>query len=524
MGYVIHISDLHLRPGNVDQATIMRSFGEALQSVTAGSPPALIAVTGDVFDSSDVEWKVAEQAFDALLATLNAVAGADTHIAVLPGNHDRRQSGVVGPHDTRLFKALATKATDRLTIAGADGELLTDIGEPAGLGARLYAFDSTFLPQGLISAGGWMRSEDLLLMASQMAGDAEGRPVIVLMHHHLVPTPLTDIGKIDTRGRPLFQRMLIQHALPWLVANGDSEELTMTAFGAGTALTMLHALGRPVVVLHGHKHYPTARVLAATIADEGDVVLASAGSAGTALPWNPAPHADPMKLWPSFNVVRLDADALSVECFAFSPDSNDEPRRRPLLSARRDGPRWAVTGVSERPTFDQLVESNEAHFELLTGSGGTGRSFDFKCTRLVRSSKVSEPFEEVVEGLPGACIDLNGATHSLPYAIKVPTNAELSYVAKHAICADREAAVKAYGVGTAHEWVGLVNRHGAARAVLSLSSENASTAIGPVFGSLTDLNTGRERPAYVGRIEGAWVLEEHACPPRSLLRIYWCLR
>jgi 3',5'-cyclic AMP phosphodiesterase CpdA len=524
MGYLIHVSDVHLRPGSVDQSKILRSLGEALESVTASSPPALIAVTGDLFDSSDIDWNVAEPAFDSLLETLEAAAGTDTRIVVLPGNHDRRRSGVVGPHDARLFQQLATKATDRLTIAGADGELLTHVDGASGLGARLYAFDSTFLPRGLISAGGWMRREDLLRMASQTAADPERRPVMILMHHHLVPTPLTDVGKIITRDLPSYERALIDYALPRLVANGDCEELTMTALGAGTALSLLHALKRAVVVLHGHKHYPTARVLAATIADEGDVVLASAGSAGTAEPWSATPHADPMKLWPSFNVVRFDQGELGVECVAFSPKSKGPPRSRQLLSARLDGLRWTVSGVSERPIFDRLVQSTEAHFELLPDSWGAGRSLDLRCTRWVRSSQLDEPFEELVEGLPNAELDLNGRRRALPCAIEIPINERLSYLARGAISADREAAVHAYGAGTAHESVSLLNRHGAERAVLSLTSKDARARMGEVFGSLTDLHTGRERPAAV-RLDGdVWTLQEQQCPPRSLLRIYWCLR
>ena len=82
-------------------------------------------------------------------------------------------------------------------------------------------------------------------------------------------TAASGCSVISTRGRPPLQKLLVGRVLPWLVANGDREELTMTALGAGSALTTLQTLGRAVLVLHGHKHYATARLLKGLEADDG---------------------------------------------------------------------------------------------------------------------------------------------------------------------------------------------------------------------------------------------------------------
>jgi hypothetical protein len=44
-----------------------------------------------------------------------------------------------------------------------------------------------------------------------------------------------------------------------------------------------------------------------------------------------------------------------------------------------------------------------------------------------------------------------------------------------------------------------------------------------VFGSVTDLTTGRERPADVQATPEYWTLTVEDCTARSLLRMYWPL-
>src|SRR5207253_6364998 len=132
-------------------------------------------------------------------------------------------------------------------------------------------------------------------------------------------------------------------------SNVDREETMMTALGAGGFLTALHTLGRPVLVFHGHKHYPTTRVLHGTRTGEGDVVLLSAGSAGVSERYVLTGRA--MEIWPNFNVVRIerhgDEFAVDADLVLFSPPerSRQEIVVRPLLSARSNGPRWVPKAV-----------------------------------------------------------------------------------------------------------------------------------------------------------------------------------
>lgn len=527
MATIVHLSDVHLRPHDERQAQLLVSMEAALRREIGSGGADLVVVTGDVFDSSKTSWEDADEPFRRLLGHIDAALGNATRIVVLPGNHDRRDSGVIGPHDPGLFRALGAFGSERVYIAGSTGNDLVELLPPVPtLDARLVAFDSTYLPRGLVSAGGWLRTEDLLLMASMTAGDPTDQPLIFCLHHHLVPTPLTDVGAIDVRGRPSWQRLLIQRALPWLVANGDREELTMTALGAGTALSLLHSLGRPIIVLHGHKHYATARALAGTHASEGDLLLTSAGSAGTSEPWQPTTHPGAMRLWPSFNVLRLEGAAVDVSAVAFSPKEPKEPaRRRCLLSATREGRRWHVHPINEAPDFEMLVDLNAAAFTLETHTTYAGDAFDLRCRRTVRPLSAMAEYKEVVEGLPGGELVVEGQTEPrpLPAVIDVPLDRELEYVARRAICATVKSAEEAYGAGTAHEWVGLVNRYGTKRSVLSLDPGAAASGIGAVFGSITDLNTGRERYARARRDGARYVLEASDCAPRTLLRIYWCL-
>lgn len=130
----------------------------------------------------------------------------------------------------------------------------------------------------------------------------------------------------------------------------------MTALGAGTALSTLHTLGRAVLVLHGHKHYATTRMLDGTVRGHGDVLIASAGSAGTAEEWLTPTRTGgtargAARLWPSFNVIELDERRLTVETvsFGYKGRAAGVPARRPLVRARRDGA-TARNGFKNRST------------------------------------------------------------------------------------------------------------------------------------------------------------------------------
>lgn len=70
--------------------------------------------------------------------------------------------------------------------------------------------------------------------------------------------------------------------------------------------------------------------------------------------------------------------------------------------------------------------------------------------------------------------------------------------------------------------VGLMNRYHSEHACLTVSGLEQSAAT--AFASATDLGTGLERPIAVRRDTAGDVHARYdACPPRTLLRIYWPL-
>ena len=150
----------------------------------------------------------------------------------------------------------------------------------------------------------------------------------------------------------------------------------MTAMGAGSVLSLLHSFERPVLVLHGHKHIASARKLEGMRDGEGDVILASAGSAATAQRWSPRTDerwadansgGDAVRIWPSFNVVELDGDALAIETVSFGWKGRSAGRlaNRPLVWAERRGARWSVTPTtSSEPRMGPALRDNRAHVRL----------------------------------------------------------------------------------------------------------------------------------------------------------------
>lgn len=342
--WLVHLSDLHLFGNPEEQTTILRSLVTALvvERRRRGTAPALIALTGDVFDSSTLPHDEATAEFSRLLDAIHEAVGGRVPTVIVPGNHDRRRAGIFLPHDTGLFDALGEALRGRAWVLGAGRPCLAEVVPHSvhGLPLWIVAYDSNHLPEGAIGAGGAMRQEDILRAASIIDGHQPSWPVLFLLHHHLIPTPLTDLGPIELSNSSGPVRWLVERGLPRLLANGDREELFMTALGAGTALSTLQAMGRPVIVLHGHKHYATSRLLSGTRPDQGDVLIVSAGSAGTAQTWSPE-GADAARLWPSFNVLEVEHDRLEVEQIAFGwRHVSESIARRPMVCALRRCARW----------------------------------------------------------------------------------------------------------------------------------------------------------------------------------------
>jgi 3',5'-cyclic AMP phosphodiesterase CpdA len=529
MVLLFHLSDLHIDPQSAAQRGLFDVLVETLRREKDASNASQFAlvITGDVFDSSTLAPGEAVPMFLDLHARIVGVLGPATPSIVLPGNHDRRWHGLVGPHRPLLFHALhAAVDPQSVYVAGCRSPFLAELVPRAfhGLPADVVAYDSTYLPHGWISAGGMIRQQDLLHMNAQLTGDPRALPLVVLVHHHLIPTPLTDVSFIDSgTSMPRLARWMLGEALPTVVANADREELTMTALGAGTALSTLHSFGRAVLLLHGHKHFPTARLVRGLTAGSGDVLIASAGSGGRRERMDATQDPEAASLWPSFNVVQMDGDRVVVKVISFPsrPSSRAPAARRDLAQVSRRESRWEPHVVTAGVRDCVLrVKRDEARFVLSPSRTAPDDRWDYACERRVELLPGAN-LRQYVDFLHGGTVISRGPASAPRRRIRLALGGVTRYRVPDGLCRTAEVAQRTYRAATAFEWVGLLSRYGAATATLSLSREHAE-GLAP-FGSATDLPTGQETPAQIDATDGEWRLTWTDCAPRTLLRLYWPL-
>ncbi len=543
---VMHLSDLHLLSGEPESERIIGSLIAAVARERARRGRVdLVVVTGDLFDSGEVDPRSAARTFLGLHRDLQRALGPTaTPTLIVPGNHDRRRMGLFGPHRDAIFSAIAEHAGPELFVHGARTPFLAAAvprsfhGQPLDL----LAYDSTYLPHGYLSAGGVVRSEDILHGASMFATPHDAAasplgPLLFALHHHLVPTPLTDVGPIEARRLSALARLALHRVLPRLVSHADREELTMTALGAGTALSTLHELGRAVLVLHGHKHVATARKLEGTRARHGDVLVVSSGSAGCAQTWTPGLVADAARLWPSFNVLELDEESplatLSVDqvSFGWKGRSAGTLVHRPLLEAERDGARWHLLPFDPEdratPRNEPRLVKNDATI-VLRSPARHGRSrLDGTFHRLVRRHAARRPrrYVETVEGLEGAMLLRGDTCSDTPTQFELPLEIEDRYEVLGGLGRSLDAMPRTDGQPRGpYESVALLNRYAADEARLELHT-GAGLEARELFASATDLGTGEERPLPLShRAQGRVVVSMPQCPARTLLKVHWPLQ
>jgi len=346
---------------------------------------------------------------------------------------------------------------------------------------------------------------------------------VLLLHHHLIPTPITDISHVDSQRTPRLLRWIVGKLLPALVANADREELTMTALGAGTALSMLNSFGRAVLLLHGHKHVPTARILRGMTDGCGDILLVSAGSAGLRERVGEARHPDAARLWPTFNRVELENDRVQVEALSFSPKrSAKAPVRRELAAARLAEQKWVPIAVSFHPQdAPPRVALDQAEYRL-TRSVVTGERFDVACERRVELAPGASlgRYVDFVGMLP-LLAPRTGRSGRRSRRVELTLGGVTQFSIEHGLCRTLGEAKRSYGAGVAFESVGLLCRYGARQATLRLARKGAERLV--PFASATDLTTGREQPLALEALDDYWSATKLDCAARSLLRIYWPL-
>lgn len=485
-------------------------------------------MSGDLFDTASVEPSRAAAEMHALLRCIDHALGRPTPTLLVPGNHDRRRIGLFGPHRGELFAALRATLPPHVYVHGCETPFLSRLVPAAHHGQPLLlaAYDSTFLPSGYLSAGGIVRREDLLQLASEIGAVDPELPLVFVLHHHLVPTPLTDVGPIETHRLPALAHLALHRVLPVLVAHADREELTMTALGSGSALSMLHAMQRAVIVLHGHKHVATARKLERVREGDGDVLLASAGSAGVAQSWT-ATVKDAARLWPSFNVIELTRDALAIETvsFGYKGRSRAAVSYRPLVWAEKQGREWRLAPV---PTPGAGSVGPELMLdESIVGlrPSRTAGRWDATVERVIEraGTRSLRRYVESVEGAPGALWRVDGEERPLPARLELSPGKREVLELHGAFLRTWEHARRVRGEGSApFDSIGLMNRYRCATARLVVRGLPPATAAS-AFGSIVDLGTGEERPSAVS-IEGDRVeLVRRGCPARMLLRIHFAL-
>lgn len=553
MSLVIQLSDLHLLADEPEQADILealvstvgRACRERRQSPDRGQSPDLVVITGDVFDSAELDVERATAEFADLDKKLSAALGSEPKVVVVPGNHDRRRFGVLRRRDCQLFQALRHAMPERILVHGCEEPLLARRVAPEFHRQPfwLVAYDSTFLPKGLVSAGGVIRQEDILWATAAIGEREPDWPIVLLLHHHLVSTPVTDLGQIHVPAGQRLLRWLIKKVLPQLVSNADREELTMTALGAGSSLSTLHALGRAVLVLHGHKHYATARLLAGTAPDQGDVLLVSAGSAGLAERWNPDAGEDAARLWPSFNVIDYKDDAISVDqvSFGYRGDAASKWLVRRLVHVERHGRRFSLRKEPvdrEQDTGPELL-LNQASITLSSSERFDHQRWDLQATRRVdpvEGARIAN-YIETVSGLKDALLDQNGRSPAprladllplasgLPQELALPLSADADYRVYGAQCRTLSEARRVLGEDALpFGSVSLMNRYPARVARLRVRGLGERSK--DSFATITDLGTGLERPLPLLREgeEHSLLVEYPDCPARTLIRVYFVLR
>jgi 3',5'-cyclic AMP phosphodiesterase CpdA len=540
MAIIAQLSDLHLLSGEGEQADILAALVAALrQELTERSGRLdLLAITGDVFDTASRAPARSVAAFMELYDELTRALGAPVPTVIVPGNHDRRRSGLLGPFRREPFLELRRALGSRAFVHGTAVPFLSQVVPPEHhrLPVWIVAFDSTYVPSGLISAGGSLRQEDILHAAAAIGTREPDWPVLFLLHHHLVPTPLTDVGVVKVDQTPQLVRWGVEHLLPTLIANADREEMTMTALGAGTALSTLHALGRAVVVLHGHKHYATARLLGGLAQGQGDVLIVSAGSCGTVQGWFPTTAKDAATLWPSFNLIDLLPDRLSVDVvsFGYRGEARGVVHTRPLVSARRSGARFTFTPVrleaaqAHSPSIDQ----NELICRL--APNGSAPRWDCYCERRYTGQPLVAPerYGDAVDALEDSELcELDERGQPLGPSLHPPTQLSLErgrttrYRIVGAYLRTVADAERMFGLRWApYAWQGLMNRYASADVRLEIHA-GAPKALRDAFASETDLGTGLQQPLALApeSNDDVVVVRYRDCPPRTLLRVYWPL-
>jgi 3',5'-cyclic AMP phosphodiesterase CpdA len=181
MRRLAHLSDLHYGADPETQSKLL----EGLIETFSGRDIDVLLFTGDVFATNEVRPGLIE-GFLRLHAGLEAKLGGPKPTVILPGNHDRRSEGVFRPYSEVLFDELRRAFASRpdVQVMGGHTPFLAQHVRLPDFPFDVFAYDSTWLPNGVASAGGVIRQEDLIQVGSELMNGDATRPVLFLLHHH----------------------------------------------------------------------------------------------------------------------------------------------------------------------------------------------------------------------------------------------------------------------------------------------------------------------------------------------------
>jgi 3',5'-cyclic-AMP phosphodiesterase len=203
---IAHLSDLHL-----GLAPAVTAKAEALVTTLIDCAVDHVVVTGDLTDAGrSASYRTFERVFAPLIS--------QGRVTIVPGNHDRLGDDVGGSF-------MGGKRVDTVQVDGA----------------YFVRVDSTgpHNRSSILAAHG--RICDRVLDDLSRALDQAPRDSVcaILLHHHPVPLP----------AEGLWETISSTLGLPWAAELTLGEEL------------LRRALGRCDLVLHGHRHVPSAAVL-----------------------------------------------------------------------------------------------------------------------------------------------------------------------------------------------------------------------------------------------------------------------
>ena len=294
---VVHLSDLHARPGTDYEGRVWAALREDFQTL-AGHADLLVA-TGDLIDNP---WRGSANDSQTVLQTLQGVGDylkalcqdlrldAASALSVVPGNHDYRSQGLIwSTASPKLFKQVFHPYVRHAVYPN--------------LRLASFTFDSNSDDGALNFAAGLIRPTDMIdfsatVEALRKRADWPNLTKLALVHHHPMPIGPTE-HRTSLAGRA--EHMLLKNAGLFL------EEMVKA---------------RIDLILHGHHHY--AAMSKACYPVDGDdfhtVSVLAGGSVGVGEP-------------PTYYVLTFDdSGEIRVEQRVLTKVTYDRAASRTLMS------------------------------------------------------------------------------------------------------------------------------------------------------------------------------------------------